>query len=225
MKTQLTKLIKPTVLAAAMLAGLCITNLQPALAGKTPPPNSSAFGQSLAAWEDLYARWMLGNVIIAPDANGNAVTNGLVLLPLPNASGNGTPASLNVTLNNGQAFMLPLWYLLGTSYTDGTPPDPVVDVSIFQTLNITFKVDGLTVVNSANVMNYYSEGSFTPPIPLQIFNINSVIWYETIGITHAPLTPGTHTLTLDVVNTQALPPNFGGGYSEFHNTWNITVNR
>jgi hypothetical protein len=118
-----------------------------------------------------------------------------------------------------------LWNLLGTSYTDGTPSDPVVDPNILKTLNISFKVDGVTMVNNANVANYYTESPFTPPIPLEIFNIDSIIWFEAISVTHAPLTPGKHTLTLDVVNTQALPPNFGGGYSEFHNTWNITVSR
>jgi len=218
-----TRTIK-TAFVAASLAGLCLA--APVLAGNSPAPgHSSAFGRSLAAWDDLYFRWTFGNVTIAPDANGNAVVNGVVLLPLPNAPGDGTPASLDVTLNNGQPFTLPLWFLAGTSYTDGTPPDPVVDVNVFKTLDFTFKVDGVTVVNSANVMNYYSESSFTPPIPLEIFNIDSIIWFESIAITHTPLPPGTHTLTLDAVNTQALPPNFGGGFANFHNTWNITVTR
>jgi hypothetical protein len=96
MKTQTTRLIKSTVLAAAILAGLCMTNST--FAGKTPPPHSSAFGQTLTAWDDLYFRWLFGNVTIPTDANGNAVVNGVVLLPLPNAAGDGTPASVDVTL-------------------------------------------------------------------------------------------------------------------------------
>lgn len=211
------------MLAAAMLVGLGINN--PAFAGETLPPCSSAFGKTLAVWSDLYFRWTFGNIIIAPDANGNAVVRNVVLLPLPNASGDGTPASLDVTLNHGQAFTLPLWYLLGTSYTDGTPSDPLVNVNVFKTLAITFKVDGKTEVHSCNKMDFYSQSYFQPPIPLEIYNIDSIIWFETISVIHAPLASGKHTLTLDVVNTQALPPNFGGGYAEYHNTWNITVNR
>jgi hypothetical protein len=43
---------------------------------------------------------------------------------------------------------------------------------------------------------------------------------QSVGITHAPLTPGTHTFVLHARNTQ---PVFGGLFSEYNNTWTVTV--
>jgi hypothetical protein len=206
---------------AAMLLGLCLAS--PAIAGPKPNPGqSSAFGKTLAQWQDTYARWLLGDLNIPPDANGNAVADGVVLMPLPNAPGDGTPASLNVTLNSGQPFTMPMLYLLGTSYTDGTPPDPLVDVSFFQAVNLTLQIDGVTVIDSSNMMNYFSQFLFAPPIPINSPPIDSVIWAENLAFVHSPLSVGTHTIKVDLTTGQ-LPPNFGGGTLEFHNTWNITV--
>ena len=188
---------------------------------QTAPGNSSAFGDSLTTWQETYFRWAYGDITVPTDSNGNAVVGNTVLLPLPDATGDGTPAHLDVTLNPGQSFVLPLWALLGTSYTDGTPPDPFVPDSVFQTLDISFTIDGVTVINSSNLMNYYSKETLTPAIPIVGFPpVDSVIWMESIGITHAPLTPGTHTFNLDAVNTE---PAFGFFFSEYHNTWTVTV--
>jgi hypothetical protein len=165
----------------------------------------------------------VGQLAIPPDANGNAVVNGVVLMPLPNVSGDGTPGHLDLTFINGQAFALPLFFLLGTSYTDGTPPDPLVNAGFFQTLNLTLQIDGATVVNDANAMSYYSQFLFAPPIPINFPPIDSVIWCEDVAIVHAPLSVGTHTIKVDLKSAQALPPNFGGGFPEYHNTWTVTV--
>jgi hypothetical protein len=123
-------------------------------------------------------------------------------------------------LNSGQSFVLPLWALLGTSYTDGTPSDPFVSDSVFQTLDISFTIDGVTVVNGGNVLNYYSKFTFDPAIPIFDFlPIDSIIWFQGIGITHKPLKPGTHTFALHVKNTEAA----FGLFLEFNNTWTVTV--
>ncbi len=207
---------------AAALAGLCIR--PPLLAGPAPlPPPATPLGRSLAQWQDTYFRWFAGQLTIAPDANGNAAVGTIVLMPLPNAPGDGTPGQLGVTLNSGQGFTVPLLFLLGTSYTDGTPPDPLVDVSFFQTLDLTLQIDGVTVLNNGNFMNYYSQFYFAPPIPIDSTPIDSVIWCEDIAIVHTPLSVGAHTIKLDVKSSQALPPNFGGGFLEFHNTCTLTV--
>jgi len=126
---------------------------------------------------------------------------------------------LDVTLNNDQSFVLPLWVLLGTSYTDGTPPDPFVPDSVLQTLDISFTIDGATVVNGRNVANYYSKFGFDPAIPINSAPVDSVIWFQGIGITHAPLRPGTHTFALHAKNTQAA----FGGFFEYNNTWTVTA--
>ena len=215
MKTRITKLIKLSL--TATLFGLCLATQ--VFAGM--PGNSHAFGKTFAGWNEIYERWLFGVLAVPIDGNGNAVVSPhVVLMPFPNTPGDGTPGHIDVTLNAGQAFVLPLWVELGTDYTDGTPPDPLLDISIFQTLNITFQIDGRTVINQSNVLKFYSEFFFNPPIPITGFPpVNSIIWFQGIGIVHPPLSVGTHTLKLDAVNTQ---PAFGG-FFEYHNTWTVTV--
>jgi hypothetical protein len=214
MKSRITKMIKLSLTAA--LFGLCLTT--PIFAGIHG--NSHAFGKTLAGWTEIYQRWAFG-LTIPTDGNGNAVVGPhVVLMPIPNTPGDGTPGHLDVTLNAGQAFVLPLWALLGTDYTDGTPPDPLLDVSVFETLDITFQIDGVTVIDKANVLNFYSAFFFNPPIPIIGFPpVNSIIWFQGIGVVHHPLSVRTHTFQLDAVNTQ---PAFGGIF-EYHNTWTVTV--
>jgi hypothetical protein len=195
-----------------------------AWAGNAPlPGNAPVFGVAQAEWQELYWRWYYGGLTLPTDRNGNAVVGQVVLMPIPSTPGDGTPGHQDVTLSPGQFWVLPFWGLIGTSYTDGTPPDPLVGPEIFRTLDISFEVDGQTVVSSKNVMDYFFGTPFDPPMVFNSPPIASLIWMEDIGVVHTPLSVGTHTLKLDVKNTQPLPPNFGGGFSEFHNTWTITV--
>lgn len=223
MKAKIRKSIKLALdmtLGTSALALLCLS--LPAHAGnKAAPGQSSAFGKTLAQWQDLYWRWTYGNVSVPTDSNGNAVANGVVLCPLPAAFGDGTPAHLDVTLNNGQPFFLPLWNLLGNNYSDGTPPDPLVSFDVFQTLDLKFQIDGVTVLDKNNMLQYYSSFSFDPafPLPADFAPYAGFIWLEGISLAHAPFTPGTHTMKLDAKNTI---PAFGFTF-EYHNTWTVTV--
>ena len=202
-KTTIAKLALGLTTIAIAVGALCLA--PPARAGsKAAPGRSSAFG----------------GISVPTDANGNAVVgDGTVLLPTPSTPGDGTPGHLDVTLNNGQSFVLPLWVLLGTSYTDGTPPDPFVPDSVFQTLDISFTIDGVAVVNGGNVTAYYSKFAFNPAIPINSPPYDSVIWFQGIGIMHPPLTPGTHTFALHAKNTQAA----FGSFFEYNNTWMVKV--
>jgi hypothetical protein len=223
MKSASFKFVKLSV-AAGLILGVCLKGS--ILAGNKPSPGqSTAFGQTLAQWQDTYFRWYVGELTIPVDANGNAAVNHVVLMPLPNVAGDGSPGQVDVTLNNGQAFALPLFFLLGTSYTDGTPSDPLVDASFFNYLNLTLQIDGVVVVNQSNLADYYSQFSFAPPIPINFPPIDSVIWCEDVAVVHPPLSPGAHVIKVDIKSTQALPPNFGGGFPEYHNTWSVTVLR
>ncbi len=168
-------------------------------------------------------RWYLGQLVIPPDDNGNAVVGQVVLLPVPNTPGDGTPGHLDVTLHSGQAFTVPLLGLLGQSYTDGRPADPLVDVSWFQTTDLRLEIDGATVVDNSNLMNYYSQFYFAPPVPINSPPVAADVWFQDLGIVHNPMSVGTHTLKLDEKSTQPLPPNLGGGFREYHNTFTITV--
>jgi hypothetical protein len=119
------------------------------------------------------------------DANGNAVVGGnVVLMPMPAAPGDGTPGSLEVTLNAGQTLVLPLWNVLGTSYDDGTPNDPWLDMSVFHTLDLTLKIDNVTVVDGGNLMEYYSQSSLDPVIPLPAAwsPYLGIVWFQGKGL-------------------------------------------
>src|SRR5436190_22995995 len=125
MKTKINKIISlGMTLGLTAVTTFCLT--APARGGSNPAPGrSSAFGKTLAGWENTYTRWSWGDITVPTDGIGNAVVgDGTVLLPIPSdGTSDGAPGHLDVTLNNGQSFMLPLWAQLGTSYNDGTPPD------------------------------------------------------------------------------------------------------
>jgi hypothetical protein len=219
-----TKSLMPALLAAAAFV---LSAAPPVWAGNNDHQNSpgdrdrDSFASKtlLRVFQDTYWRWLYGNTTLPTDANGHAVLNGTALMPLPNAPGDGTPGSIDITLSEGQPFFLPLFGELGTSYIDGTPPDPFLDLSIFKTLVIKFTIDGKTVVNSRNVMDYYSQFSLVPPMPYVVANMDALIWFQSIGVLHEPLSPGKHVLKLDVKNTI---PAFGF-IAEYHNTFNVTV--
>ena len=106
---------------AAALVALSLLATAPAFADDgrghdEGPPDS------LVKWQELYWRWAFGDVTLPTDRNGNAVAGDVVLMPFPSTPGDGTPGHLDVTLSAGQSWVMPLWTLLGTDYTDGTPP-------------------------------------------------------------------------------------------------------
>ncbi len=175
--------------------------------------------EGLAFWADRYVRWNLGGDELPQDSQGNAVLHGTVLLPIPQTAGDGTPGSVDVTLDRFEPFTVQLWALFGTSYDDGTPPDPFEPVSIFETLHITVRLDGMAIITADNALDHFTQFAFSPPIAFAQPPFESLIWYQGIGLVHGPLGPGQHTLELDAVNTE---PAFGN-YYEYHNTWRLTV--
>ena len=185
------------------------------------PGNSSTFGKTLQEWQNIYWNWALGALSIPTDANNNAVVNGhVVLMPLPAADGSGTPASIDVTLRSGQAFMLPLLMLLGNSYSNGNPDDAFASKGDFRNITLSLKLDGVQIMNGTNAVQYYTQGGFNPVIPISgVPGVAAWIWFQGIGFVHNPLTPGNHTITLDTQNSY---PEYGFSV-EYHNTWNITV--
>jgi hypothetical protein len=216
-----THVLNASLLGGALL-GLCLTLSSTAGNGPTPG-HAKAFGATLAQWQETYLRWEVGDITIPPDANGNAAVNNVVLLGVPGTPGDGTPGHLDVTLNTGQAFFLPLLQLAGTSYTDGTPPDPLIDLSYFASVDVSVRIDGVPVIGANNKMDYFSQFAFIPPVPFPFGNLSAIIWFQGFGLAHTPMSAGTHTIQLDEKAGQALPPNFGGGTLEYHNTWTITV--
>lgn len=198
-------------IVVAALMGLCLA---------APVGATDYYGKSLAEWQGIYWSWGYGALTLPLDANGNAVVDNVVLMPIPYTPGDGTPGYQNVALNSDQAFVLPLWSLIGNGYSDGTPPDNMQDwIGVVQTLDLTVKIDGVTVIDSTNLMDYYSEYTYNPPVPFIFPPVASLIWVVDIGMVHSPLSVGQHTIQLDAINTIPVP----WGYSDYHNTWNIMV--
>jgi hypothetical protein len=205
--------IQTVMLSAALLLAAVPVHAD---GGRQEDSSSKTLLQSL---QNTYWQWYYGSLTLPMDANGNAVINGIAFLRFPNAPGDGTPGSIDLTISAKQLFFVPLFAEGGTSYTDGTPPDDFLDLNIYRTLVIKFTIDGETIVNSRNVMNYFSQSEFVPVIPYRFGNLDSIIWTQSVGVYNGPLSPGHHVMKLDVRNTI---PAFGA-ISEFHNTWNITV--
>ena len=219
---------KNGILAAGilLLSGLLLAPRSSVSAGAGPSPaNSSAFGKSLAEWMITYTSWALGGTTIAPDANNNADVGHVVLLALPSAPGDGTPGSIDITLNAGQPFTLPFFQWLGNSYENGSV-DPMANVNDFNNMDIVVKVDGVAVITTKNVGDYYSESPIDPPITSNLPpGIGATAWVfeQSVGMVHPPLPPGKHTITLDESVSLA-----DLGFTApivYHNTWNITVKR
>ena len=214
--------------AVSVSAGNCQVKI-PATEGRKffrlKTAGASVFGRSLAEWQEVYWRWAYGQPQPVPttDTHGNATLGNVVLMAMPNAAGDGTPASTNLTLNASEAFVLPLWNLLGNSYTaaSGFPPDDLIALQVFETLDLTLKLDGVTIMDSGNLMQNFSQFSFVPPLAFNSPPASAFIWLQGIGVVHGPLSSGSHTLTLDAKNTDSA--DLFGLVFEYHNTWNLTV--
>ena len=207
---------KPLLTAALVATSLLAA--APVFADDAQGQNEGQPG-SLIKWHDTYWRWYYGALTLPTDPNGNAEQDGVVLMPLPNAPGDGTPASLNVTLNAGQSFFLPFQAVAGTSYTDGTPPDPLVPFSVWKKIQFKLFLDGRQIISARDALQTYVQFYLDPPIVFDSPPIDSAIWIEGIGQMFPALRPGTHVLHL--VESLTVPQ--FGFTVDYDNTWNITV--
>ena len=100
-------------------------------AGNSDSERLTGSATTLNRLGDIDWRSALGSVVLPADTNGNPVLGVVAQVPLPDNSASDT-ASIDVTLRAGQPFFLPLLALFGTSYSDGTPSDPVLADSVFE---------------------------------------------------------------------------------------------
>ena len=205
------KLCSSAVLLAAALGVGAVAR------GDCPAPAPRP--DDLEAWADVYLRWYIDGQTLPLDEHGNAVLGHTVLMPIPPTPGDGTPGSAAVTLDPHEWFVLPLWGLIGATYVDGTPPDPVEPIRIFETLDIRVTLDGVPLITQDNVIDFFTGFPLDPPIAIDDPVYSTFIWYETIIIVHERLPCGVHTLQLHAVNSEEQP----WGFSEYNNTWTITV--
>ncbi len=181
----------------------------PANGGPFPqPPNSHSFGRTLAQWQATWLEWAYGSLTLPTDTHGNAIVANVVLMSVPNASGNGTPASLDLTLDTGEAFVVPLFLNAGSSLGTMFP------ASDFANMTLTLTLDGTVILDSEDAAAFYTETVFSPPLPG-----TGTVFVQGLSIVHTPLPPGLHVLKLD----ERFAASGGGFTAEFHNTLNITV--
>lgn len=176
------------------------------------------YGKTLAQWHEAYFRWYYQETSVPVDLYGNAVLDGVVLLSLPTAPGDGTPGSINLTLTAAEPFVLPLWNLAMGDSTDPSSAE-YLPLTIYQTLQLSLTLDGETLVDSSTVMQHYTQFHFQPAIPLS--DTVFFVYIQGISIVHAPLAVGSHVIHLDAKNTDT--DDVGGAVFEYHNTWTITV--
>jgi len=187
------------------------------------PPQSKAFGKTLAEWHKLYWQWYLG--FTAEGQVGN-----VLFMPLPTGTPNDekppiSVGELNVTLRPGTAFVLPILTWIGETYVENLPNDTPLGEVNFSGATVKVTLDGQTLLDSTTEAigkYYYGVVTYNPPLIYpepqprgENATAKGVIFAQGLGFVHNPLSVGKHTLELYAVST-----GLGFGY---HNTWHITV--
>lgn len=219
--------VKLVIIAGVVLAAALFVAKVPVVRASPHalPANSSASGETLGEWMLAYTSWFLGGTSITPDANGNADVGHVVLLALPNPPADGGRGSIDITLAPGQAFTLPFFQWIGNVYLDGSV-DAMADIADFKNMEISVNLDGVPIITGRNVMDYYTEQAFNPPLTTDLpqgIGATGWVFVQSVGMVHTPLPPGKHVLTLD--ETISLPDLGISTPLAYHNTWNIMVKR
>jgi hypothetical protein len=188
---------------------------------KIAPPNSNAYGQSLAEWLKQYTAWIFGGAqtpqlfghVLFPVVGGTVTGSGTLADPLI-ITGHG-----DFTFKAGTAFFTPLLYIAGESYEDGSfdPPFPDAWWGTYLTFAENVVLDGQTVITEAEIGKYYvPPQNFNPPLLYP-----EPTSYGAVGI-HAvqgsalfckPLAVGAHQISW--VSSIMLPADNGLGPVEF----------
>jgi hypothetical protein len=212
----------------------------PVEAGDKPsPPQSQAFGKSLAEWLVSYFTWALGGDQTNPDGR-------VLFLPIPASepvSGSGTPddplvlvGHADVTVKPGTPFVLPIAVFIGELYGPDVDvpfnPDPEVPESVFEGTDILITLDGQPIIDSTteDKFRYYVPPQyFEEPIfydqPTSSGSI-AAVFVQGFVFVHPPLSKGTHTLTLrsSLILPAGVYPNVPDGFGfVYENSWTITV--
>ena len=199
------------------------------------PPNSRAYGKSLAEWLEIYWRWTLENGA-DPD---QSMVGRVKLFPIPVpelVSGSGTPddpahlrGQIDVTIPAGTPFVMPQFAWTAERYDPslGIPDDPPLpDTALLAGVSPNLTIDGCTVMSDANERRFYvPPTAFDPPAvypePSSYGSI-AALSFQGCGVVALPLPPGDHVMTLyePYIIDDVLGFSFGVIYD---NTWNIHV--
>jgi hypothetical protein len=208
-------------LIACLFVGVLTLSMAPA---DENPGGSKAYGKPLGEWMKLYWTWFIGG-----DQEGQVKK--VVFLPLPagtDEDGDGIAVGeLDVTLQVGQKFVLPMFVYVGETYVEDVPADDpsFPPDEVFTGATVVIKLDGKVIIDSEDddLSEFFFDAQFFDE-PIEYpepsprgpdLTADAAIWVKGIGFVHPPLSPGEHTLELFVYS-----PDFGFG---FQNTWNIEV--
>ncbi len=192
---------------------------------KVTPPNSMAFGRTLAEWLTVYWRWMF--------EGGEGKVGNVQLMPLPAGEyvgGDGSQGDpevyvgeLDITIEAGTAFVIPLFAWIGEEYVDGSQDEPIPDdVFLAEWVQPLLTIDGETIVSEENKAAFYvGQTWFDPAIEYpepSPYGSVAAIWFQGIGIVSKPLPEGEH-----VIHLYEPFSIYGFFFGVYDNTWNITV--
>jgi hypothetical protein len=190
------------------------------------PPQSNAFGKSLAEWNVLWTERALEEGL----GGGTDIpsTVGRVRL-LPGDVGNPTPV-FDVTLRPGTPFVATPFFVYGERYDDPSVPDddpitlaPVLQ-EIFADVQVQIVLDGRVLVEGtgADLQRFqFGPVYFDEPIVYAEpqprgpgLNSIAALWVMGIGAVYHPLPVGQHTVVYTVHSSF---------FGDFLYTYNITV--
>jgi hypothetical protein len=237
--------MKKINLILAILIGLMLAQTQVTIAKNSSagvlPPNSNAYGKSLAEWSEIYWRWwVLCPWVLCPSEQPLNTGIGRVnLMPLPfseQTGGDWSPENpayfegkIEVDLAPGTPFVLPFFAWIAEIYENGDR-DPMIPDDSIQSMVTNIQGDGSPEVTLdekpivSNFWDYYvGPVEFDPlvvyPEPSSYGSIAA--WaFQGVTIVVAPLNPGKHELKL--LEKWVLPDSRALIYD---NTWIINVKR
>jgi hypothetical protein len=199
------------------------------------PPDSHAFGKTLAEWGNSWWQWSLAGPY--PSAGKVGHVQLLPFSKLEMLSGTGTPedplvlaGEMEYMLKPGTPFVLVAANYYRELYQDGSIHLPMTEALQLEDVNLVITIDGETVVSEANEAAFYvPETRFDPiifyPTPT-FYGSVAALYFQGFCFVHPPLQPGRHLMHLHVSwNIPAgVQPNIPDGQGSIGDAnWTITV--
>jgi hypothetical protein len=200
------------------------------------PPNSLAFGKTLAEWKIDYMRW----VLVGPYSIQGIMVDHVLLLPYMNqewVSGTGTPddpavftGELELRLRPGTPFVFNLPAYYRERYENDSIDLPMPDALMLEDVNLLVTIDGRTIISHANQGEFYTpETPFDPiveyPAPTGYHSV-AALYDQGFCFVSPPLPPGKHVISVHgswIIPAGSFLGIPGGMGQEWDNTWTITV--
>ncbi len=218
---------------------VCLSVLALGTAYAQSPGGSKAFGKALCEWMLLDNAWRLGGDQDNPEGK-------MVFLPDINSpeAGDGEwtydedlnqwsyAAEIDICLEPGQKFSMPLIFFYGEAYDDGTEDDPddFDLVALLAPFEIQVYLDGELILDTLDedIADYfygpeYFDEEITDDSAFSSPATTAIIWTSGYGFVHPPLSRGEHTLVWKLF---AADEDTGYGYELYNElTQNITVGK